>query len=88
MAIATLGTALADQRPWDGPGSWWVVFPILWFLVFATVVTVAVVLASRRGRLSGRRAGERRLAERYAAGDIDEQEYEQRLGTVRRMSQR
>jgi putative membrane protein len=35
--------------------------------------------------MSGQRAGEARLAERFAAGEIDEQEYERRLATLRRL---
>ncbi len=34
---------------------------------------------------AGTRAGEAKLAERYAAGEIDEQEYERRLATLKRM---
>ncbi|HEY7042605.1 MAG TPA: SHOCT domain-containing protein [Nocardioidaceae bacterium] len=68
----------------DGPG-WWVIFPITWLLVVATVITVVVLGVRRRGRLSGRRAGERRLAERYASGEIDESEYRARLATLRQI---
>jgi uncharacterized membrane protein len=35
--------------------------------------------------MSGQHAGEARLAERYAAGEIDEQEYERRLSTLKRL---
>ena len=80
---------LANHDGWgpnhgDGPG-WWVIFPLTWLLIVATVVTLVVVSARRRGRLSGQRAGERRLAERYAAGEIDEQEYRARLATLRQI---
>jgi putative membrane protein len=34
---------------------------------------------------AGRQAGEARLAERYASGEIDEQEYERRLSTLKRL---
>jgi putative membrane protein len=67
----------------DGPGGWWVIFPILWFVLVACLVTAFVVLGRRRGRLSGQRAGERRLAERYAAGEIDDDEYRTRLTTLK-----
>ena len=66
-----------------GPGPWWPIFPILWFLVIATVITLIVLGARRRERLSGVRAGERRLAERYAAGEIDEAEYTSRRAFLR-----
>lgn len=51
--------------------------------VVGTVITLFVVTARRRARLSGQRAGERRLAERYAAGEIDDAEYGRRLGVLR-----
>ncbi|MGH3383441.1 MAG: SHOCT domain-containing protein [Nocardioidaceae bacterium] len=70
--------ATADGR-WDGSGGWWVIFPILWFVVIVGVITAVVFNVRRRGRLSGQRAGERRLAERFASGEIDAEEYESRL---------
>jgi putative membrane protein len=85
MTLQTLfTTVLADH--WNGPGAWWPIFPILWFLVFGTLVTLFVVGRRRRDRQSGQRAGERRLAERYAAGEIDEDEYHRRLGVLRSAS--
>jgi putative membrane protein len=80
IAFALRGVPPYD---WGGPGGWWVIFPILWVLLIATLVTVAVVVAVRRNRLSGQRAGERRLAELYASGEIDEQEYRTRLSTLK-----
>jgi putative membrane protein len=83
-AAAAAGGPAGFWHPgWDGPGGWWVVFPIAWFVLIATAVTAFVVLGRRRGRLSGQRAGERRLAERYAAGEIDEDEYRARLTTLK-----
>jgi putative membrane protein len=95
MNTVTLATsALTDQGApwhgtWNGPGPWWPIFPLLWLLfVVALVVTFGFLGRRRFGRLqaaSGQRAGEARLAERYAAGEIDEQEYERRLATLRRV---
>jgi putative membrane protein len=93
LAFATTAYA-ADQTapwhgPWNGPGPWWPLFPFLWLLLLITVVATFGVLGRRRfGRLqaqAGQRAGEARLAERYAAGEMDEQEYERRLATLRRL---
>jgi putative membrane protein len=74
---------------WIGPGPWWPVFPFLWLLFVVALFATFGFLGRRRfGRMqawSGQRAGEARLAERYAAGEIDEQEYERRLGTLRRL---
>jgi putative membrane protein len=75
-------TVLADQH-WDGPGAWWPVFPLLWFLFVATLLFVFVRTGRRRSWQSGLRAGERRLAERYASGEIDDDEYARRLATLR-----
>jgi len=85
MTLHTVSTAvLADH--WHGPGAWWPIIPILWLAVISTLVTLFVVGRRRRDRESGQRAGERRLAERYAAGEIDEREYTQRLGVLRSAS--
>ncbi len=68
---------------WDGPGAWWPIFPLLWLtLIVAAVVTFAV-MARRRSRTAGARAGESRLAELYAAGEITEEEYRQRRQILR-----
>ena len=82
MTLPTVPTTvLADH--WDGPGAWWPIIPILWLAVLGTLVTLFVVGRRRRDRQSGQRAGERRLAERYASGEIDDQEYNRRLGVLR-----
>ncbi|QGN58477.1 SHOCT domain-containing protein [Nostocoides sp. HKS02] len=86
--ITALATAASPDH-WDGPGAWWPIFPILWLLFLVALFTTFGFFGRRRwGRfhaMSGQRAGEARLAERYAAGEIDEQEYERRLATLRRM---
>jgi putative membrane protein len=82
MSIIQLATASPPEH-WDGPGAWWPVFPILWFLIIAGAVTFFVVSSRRRARFAGQRAGERRLAERYADGEIDEGEYRARREVLR-----
>ena len=82
-AVTALSTTLADSDHWDGPGAWWPVFPLLWFLVVAGIVTAVVVTGRRRARVGGIRSGEARLAERFADGDIDEQEYRDRLAVLK-----
>ena len=87
---ATSAAALATHDgQWNGPGPWWPIFPFLWLLfiiaVFATFRFVGVRRWRQAQGQAGTRAGGARLAERYAAGEIDEQEYERRLGTLRRM---
>jgi len=87
MSSATLVSAcpahvlLADN--WDGPGAWWPIFPILWLAVFATIVTVCLRSGRRHRAYAGPRAGEAKLAERFAAGEITEQEYRERRAVLK-----
>jgi putative membrane protein len=74
---------LADQGHWDGPGHWWPIFPILWFVFIAAIITVCVTLGRRNRASAGPRAGEAKLAERFAAGEITEQEYRERRAVLR-----
>lgn len=60
-------------------GGWWIVFPILWLLLAALVVA----LFWRRGR--GRDGGDsprRILGERFARGEINAEEYRDRLSRL------
>ena len=81
LTLAQVTTLARDH--WDGPGPWWPILPILWFLVLAGIVATAVVLTRRNRRGQGSRSGQARLAERYAAGEIDEQEYRSRLAVLK-----
>ncbi|WP_166845611.1 SHOCT domain-containing protein [Isoptericola sp. BMS4] len=67
-----------------GPG-WWIVFPILWFLLVATVVVLIARRARRYGPpwARGGAGGADVLGERFARGEIDEAEYRQRLAVLR-----
>ena len=86
--ITTASTLAAHDPYWNGPGPWWPIFPITWFLFLIALFATFGFLGRRRWRYmqgyAGLRAGEARLAERYAAGEIDEQEYERRLSTLKR----
>ena len=77
--------ALSADR-WDGPGAWWPVFPILWLVLVAGIVTTVVLDGRRNRALAGPRAGEARLAERFAAGEISEQEYRERRAVLKEQS--
>lgn len=97
-AVVSTGTGLV-ARPWGpgpGPGfGWWFVFPLLWFLLVATVV-VLVARRARRGWGPGGAGGYGPpwarpnasavaiLGERYARGEIDEAEYRARLEVLTR----
>ena len=78
-AIAA-GSSFAAHEHWDGPGHWWPIFPILWFLAIFT----AIFLFGRRARHCryASRSGVARLSERYAAGEIDEAEYRERRAVL------
>jgi len=84
-AMTTGATLVADHDGWDGPGAWWPIFPILWLLVIAGVVTTIVLVGRRNRRTAGVRAGEARLAELFAAGEVSEQEYRQRLAVIKEL---
>jgi putative membrane protein len=89
MSIDTLNTAslqIADHwhdDDWDGPGAWWPIFPLTWLLIVGAIVTTIVILRRRHWARHGIRSGEARLAERYANGEIDEQEYRDKLAVLK-----
>lgn len=65
---------------WGG-GPWFLIFHLFW----AIVLIGGFVLLRRRGpRLRGGPTAEDVLAERYAKGEIDADEYQQRLGVLDR----
>ncbi|HZB31375.1 MAG TPA: hypothetical protein VE465_14535 [Streptosporangiaceae bacterium] len=76
---------LVHSGPWHeggGPG-WWLIFPITFGLLWIAVVVGAFMLLRRRATPPGPRAtAETLLAERFARGDIDEDEYYKRLATL------
>lgn len=79
LVVADRATEAGD----GGPGAWWPIFPGLWLLVLAAIITTVVVSRRRNARRAGSRAGEARLAERYAAGEIGDQEYRDRRAVLR-----
>ena len=77
--LMTIAQLLASNHDND---HWFPLFPLiplffigLWVLIFATF--------GRRWRHHPRRSGESVLAERYARGEIDAQEYRERRTTLR-----
>jgi putative membrane protein len=88
MSTATVLSAnsaqhlLADAHNWDGPGAWWPIFPILWLLLVAVIVVTCLRFGRRHRAYSGTHAGEAKLAERFAAGEINEQEYRERRSVL------
>ncbi|MGF0115737.1 SHOCT domain-containing protein [Promicromonospora sp. Marseille-Q5078] len=84
-AIAVPAAVAAHPYAGGGGPGWWIVFPILWFLLFATVVFLVARRARRYGPpwARGGAGGVDVLGERYARGEIDEAEYRQRLGVLK-----
>ncbi|WP_109505205.1 SHOCT domain-containing protein [Nocardioides speluncae] len=80
VTAATVAPYDHHDDDWDGPpGPVFVIFPIFWLLVFGTLAYVAWRYVSR----SGTRAGEAALAQRFAAGEIDADEYAARRAVLR-----
>ncbi|WP_345475454.1 SHOCT domain-containing protein [Actinoallomurus oryzae] len=75
---------LTAYGPWhDGHAhGWWPVFPIGFAVFWLLVLGGGFYLLSKRTKWRGGGA-ERVLAERYARGEIDEEEYRERLGVLR-----
>ena len=76
-------TALVLAHHYHDDHHWFPFFPLipllflgLWILLFATI-------RPWRWRYHGARSGEAVLAERFARGEIDEQEYKQRRASLR-----
>jgi len=65
-------------------GGWWWVMGIGWLIFLAIVVTVGIVLArSLSSRDRGSRSAQDILADRFARGEIDEDEYRKRRDALR-----
>lgn len=84
MTVAVL--AEESMRYGGGHHLWWPVVPLFWLLLLAGLIFFCV--RSRRHRRASypRRSGESVLAERFARGEIDEQEYRDRLDVLRRIA--
>jgi putative membrane protein len=68
--------------PWhDGGPGWWLVFPIAFWAIVAAVI--GYVVYRRSPRPAARAAAERTLAERYARGEIGEEELRERRRALR-----
>jgi putative membrane protein len=87
-AILSADTQLLADH-YDGPG-WWPLIPLFWFALFITFFFIAARFGwwgrrrwyDERRAYDSTRSGTARLAERFAAGEIDEQEYRERLAVL------
>lgn len=81
-------TVIGSGRGWDGHG-WGAPWFGLSFLSLLVIVGGIAIYAARRrsaplsGRAGAESEAEKVLALRFARGDIDENEYEARLATLR-----
>ncbi|HZA39184.1 MAG TPA: SHOCT domain-containing protein [Actinomycetota bacterium] len=73
---------LAAHGDW-GPGGWWPIFPIFWILFWG--VLIFAFFRFRGGWARGRpmQSAEGVLAERYARGEISDNEYRERLSVLK-----
>lgn len=96
--MTALTTLAAHPGPWQhgadyGPPAWWPVFPVGFGLFWLAVLAGAFMLLRRRGwgrtATAGATAGDplaqarATLAERFARGEIDEDEYHARSAALR-----
>jgi putative membrane protein len=83
MTAVVLSQMWDDGRDHMGRGWWWVM-GVGWLVFLALVVVLSVVLVvhfTQQGRT--RRSAEDVLAERFARGEIDEDEYRKRRDALR-----
>lgn len=79
-----------DGWMWHNGGTgWWILMAVLTVVFWAVVITVVVLairyVASDRGRSAGPTSAQAEdvLAERYARGEVDDDEYRRRLALLR-----
>jgi putative membrane protein len=77
-------SALLLDAGWHG-GGWWI--GLVWLAILVTVAALVFVGVRRRGWPGGRLASaEAALAERYARGEIGEEEFRRARETIRERS--
>lgn len=83
LAAAASAPAVSGWAGWHaGPPVGFIVFPIFFILFWAAVVILFVTL--RRGGWRARSDARAVLADRFARGDIDTEEYRARLAELSR----
>ncbi|HZE37590.1 MAG TPA: SHOCT domain-containing protein [Stackebrandtia sp.] len=73
------GLAHWGHYGWGG-GPWFLLFPLFWI---AVIVVIAAVFRRKRGGWHYNHGAEGVLRERFAKGEISEEEYRQRLEVLR-----
>ncbi|CAN5630838.1 hypothetical protein BH20ACT23_BH20ACT23_01670 [soil metagenome] len=83
MTVMTMaGEVLANSGGW-GPGGWWVVFPLFWLLLWGGLIFAFIRGRRNWGRSHQGQSAQDVLAERYARGEIAEEEYRERLSVLK-----
>lgn len=70
--------------PWTGGPGWWLIFPVLFWLLVLSLVGYLIYRGS--SARSARGAAERVLAELYARGEISDDELKHRRAVLRSKS--
>lgn len=84
MNTHTMDALVLSADRWNGDGpAFWPIFPIIWFLMILTVAYLVIRWGRRNRAQCSTASGEARLAERYAAGEIDDQEYREKRAVLR-----
>ena len=79
---ATEAVLAADH--WHRNGSWFPWFPLVPLFFFGFWVFLFAVVFRRRWQVAPGQSAEAVLAERYARGEIDEAEFQERRSVLRR----
>lgn len=78
-----MGLLLASNH-WQGhDGGWFPWFPLIPLFFFAVIVVLFLTVGRRRWARVHGAPGESVLAERYARGEIDQAEYQERRSVLR-----
>jgi putative membrane protein len=80
--LIALITPLADDHGWHH-GGWWILWLVVWAALIALVVVLVLRTRSGGPPAAGADPAATILAERYARGEITDQEYRERLKTLR-----
>jgi putative membrane protein len=82
-AMMTAATELlASNGDW-GPGGWWPIFPLFWLLLWGVVIFALFRFRGGWARHRPMDSAESVLAERYARGEISDNEYRERLSVLK-----
>jgi putative membrane protein len=78
-----ISTLIATCAWGYGPGFFWPIFPLLWFVLIVGLIVFFGRRFRRRAWAGPGRSGESVLAELFARGEIDESEYAKRLAVLK-----